>query len=108
MSQQISLASDVHYICHPGYNGWIFSATPQANDSVSYGLQLINCVRQAVGLAGEFVETHNKTRVEYSARYRMTDNRASPGQGEVRPLGVLSDPLGCKERQEISSWREME
>lgn len=74
-------ASDVDYICHPRYNGWIFSATTQINYSVSYRL----CVKQDVGLAGRICRDAQQNKVEYSARYRMTD-RASPGQGEVRPL----------------------
>lgn len=44
VSQQISYAFDVDYICHSGYNGWIFSTPTQENDSDydSNFLELIN------------------------------------------------------------------
>lgn len=42
------------------------------------------CVKQAAGLAGEFVEMHNRRELDI-----QQDNRVSPGQGEVRPLAVL-------------------
>ncbi len=103
MSQQISPACGVVYICHHRFNGWIFNTTTQG---IGYSPQLINRVKQAVGLAVEFAEMHNKRELNNSARYRMTDNRVSPGQGEVRPLNVLFFPLWMCGYPVVERWSE--
>lgn len=93
VSQQISPVSDVVYICHHRYNGWMCSTT-------TWGI-LTNHVSNS-WFSWRVSRNAQQKRGEYSAEYRMTENRVSPGQGEVRPLAMLAFS------RRISSCREME